>query len=90
MLLYIFVTYYKHLNQKYMRFSIIIFSILLLFSGCSTSPSFEDNSEIRCYHPIPVNKESIEVLPSGISVLKKNGKYYLGGDVILTKTRWRN
>lgn len=71
-------------------FSIILFSFLLLFSGCSTSPSFDDNSEIRCYYQNPVNKESIEVLPSGISVLKKNGKYYLGGDVILTKGQLEN
>lgn len=72
-------------------FSIIIFFMLLLFSGCSTSPSIDDNNPNKiCILYKPVKKGSIKVLPSGVSVLKKNGKYYLGGDVILTKAQLEN
>ena len=55
-------------------FSIIIFSMLLLFSGCSTSPSIDDNPNKICILYKPIKKDSIKVLPSGVSILKKNEK----------------
>ena len=67
-------------------FSIIIFSMLLLFSGCSIPPSDDDNPNKKCILYKPVKKDSIKVHPSGVSVLKKNGKDSLGGDVINTHT----